>query len=106
MLLADEEWMGKETARGAWAACGTRKRSRRVDLLATFVVEIPAMVCGLVRIYSRWLSVARFGPDDYLMMMAMVGCFSLFCCCCLLVVYVLTGGLYRSFSFASRSLGR
>ena len=93
--------MGKETARGAWAACGTRRRSRRVDLLATFVVEVPALVCGVVRIYSRWLSVARFGPDDYLMMLVMVGCFSPYWCfgvlLLLFVVYVLTGGVVQVF---------
>lgn len=63
-----------ETARGAWEACGTPKRSRKVDLRVPFVVEVPALVGGLLRVYSRWVVASRVEVDDYLMMAVVVGC--------------------------------
>ncbi|KAK3320794.1 CFEM domain-containing protein [Cercophora scortea] len=63
-----EESIVAETARGAWEACGKAKRSRKADLLAPLSIEIPALVCALLRLYSRWWSVSRFEVDDYIMM--------------------------------------
>ena len=57
-----------ETARGAWEACGKPHRSRKVDLLASLAVEIPALICALLRLYSRWWTVSRFEVDDFVMM--------------------------------------
>ncbi|KAK3680464.1 CFEM domain-containing protein [Podospora appendiculata] len=61
-----------ETARGAWEACGKAKRSRKADLLAPLSIEIPALICALLRLYSRWWSVSRFEVDDYIMIVVVV----------------------------------
>ncbi|KAK3387575.1 CFEM domain-containing protein [Podospora didyma] len=57
-----------ETARGAWEACGKPQRSRKADLLAPLSIEIPALICVILRLYSRWWSVSHFEVDDYIMM--------------------------------------
>ncbi|KAK0705085.1 hypothetical protein B0H67DRAFT_370576 [Lasiosphaeris hirsuta] len=58
-----------ETARGAWEACGRPQRSRKADLLAALSIEIPALLCVFLRLFSRWWTVPRFEVDDYIMML-------------------------------------
>ncbi|KAK3343865.1 CFEM domain-containing protein [Lasiosphaeria hispida] len=58
-----------ETARGAWEACGRPQRSRKADLLAPLSIEIPALLCVFLRLFSRWWTVSRFEVDDYIMML-------------------------------------
>jgi len=59
---------GTETARGAWQECGKPKRSRKHDMLGSLAVEGPALICVLLRLFSRWWTLSRFEVDDYIMM--------------------------------------
>ncbi|KAM7193358.1 hypothetical protein V8F20_008408 [Naviculisporaceae sp. PSN 640] len=63
-----------ETARGAWETCDQAKdsRSRKADIWAPLSIEIPALLCALLRLYSRWWSVSKFEADDYIMMVVVV----------------------------------
>ncbi|KAK0626375.1 hypothetical protein B0T14DRAFT_101709 [Immersiella caudata] len=62
-----------ETARGAWEACGKPQRSRKPDMLGSIAVEGPALICVLLRFFSRWWTLSRFEVDDYIMMVVTVG---------------------------------
>ncbi|KAM7220269.1 hypothetical protein V8F06_004411, partial [Rhypophila decipiens] len=58
-----------ETARGAWETCGRRDgRSRKSILWVPLSAAIPALICVLVRLYSRWWAESKFEADDYIMM--------------------------------------
>lgn len=48
--------------------CQRPRRSRKVDIFATLAVEIPAFVCALLRLFSRWHTAAHFEADDYVML--------------------------------------
>jgi hypothetical protein len=48
--------------------CQRPQRSRKPSLFAPLAVEIPAFVCALLRLFSRWYTTARFEIDDYVML--------------------------------------
>lgn len=66
--------MAAETARGAWHACGKPRRTRKADLLGSMSIEMTALLCVLLRLFSRWWTVSRFEADDYIMMVVTVCC--------------------------------
>lgn len=54
--------------------CQRPRRSRKADLLSDFSLAIPAFIALLLRLYSRWYTVAKYELDDYIMMLVLVGC--------------------------------
>ena len=48
--------------------CQWPQRSRKLDMFALLVVEIPALICALLRLFSRWYTCANFTVDDYVML--------------------------------------
>jgi hypothetical protein len=71
-ITRQTELTAAETARGAWETCGHNSRSRRTDMLAPLSVEVPALLCVLLRLFSRWWTVSYFEADDYIMMVVTV----------------------------------
>ncbi|KAH8888053.1 hypothetical protein GQ53DRAFT_617050, partial [Thozetella sp. PMI_491] len=55
------------TARVQALACQIPVRSRKPDLFAAMAIEIPAFLCALLRLFSRWWTTARFEVDDCIM---------------------------------------
>jgi hypothetical protein len=37
-------------------------------MLGSLAVEVPALICVLLRLFSRWWALSRFEVDDYIMM--------------------------------------
>lgn len=60
--------MNQDTVRFEADICHKPRRSRKPDILATFAVEIPAFICALLRLFSRWYTAAHFELDDYVML--------------------------------------
>ena len=53
-------------------ACQRPRRSRRQDILAVISIEALAFLCVLLRLFSRWYTVAHFEMDDYIMIGAVM----------------------------------
>lgn len=68
-MLAD---LLPETARMEAKACRRPQRSRKQDILAVISIEALAFLCVLLRLFSRWYTVAHFEMDDYIMMGAAI----------------------------------
>ncbi|KAK1772292.1 hypothetical protein QBC33DRAFT_4525 [Phialemonium atrogriseum] len=56
-----------DTARIEAEACQRPRRSRKQDLLAVISIETFAFLCVLLRLFSRWYTMAHFELDDYIM---------------------------------------
>ncbi|VUC30887.1 unnamed protein product [Clonostachys rosea] len=50
--------------------CNMPPRSRKHELLIPLAIQIPAWLCIWARLYSRWLIMGRWGPDDWFMFIA------------------------------------
>ncbi|OIW23035.1 hypothetical protein CONLIGDRAFT_550013, partial [Coniochaeta ligniaria NRRL 30616] len=57
-----------DTTRVEAGMCQKPRRSRKADIFATLAVEIPAFICALLRLFSRWYTAAHFELDDYVML--------------------------------------
>jgi len=58
-------------ARVQAGACGFPVRSRKTDLWGVLAIEVIALVCLSLRLYSRW-TVSKFELDDYIMALVAV----------------------------------
>lgn len=73
-----------EVGRLQESVCHPEARDRKRDLCLTIILEVPALICLILRIYSRWLTAARYEVDDWIMMLTLP----------MMIVFITLGQMY------------